>query len=441
MRKHILWLIFGICILYWLWSWLYLWIPYGLFESPRLIEKPIQFKWDISDSWSTSTWVIVVWEELQNDIHIKAPKSVRSLYFTANAVNSDHRRENLSTLVKNTEINSVTIDIKTVSGYTSFAFDESKFGDIKPESNNIISDIKWEIEKLHEQWIYVIGRIVVFKDKYLAEKRPDLAIKWTNWVDVWTDYKGNKYVDPSATEVWDYIVEMSQAAYELGFDEINYDYIRFPTDGYISKTSYPFSDKLLLENPKWGKMMVIDSFSDYVTKKLRAKYQDIKISADIFGLVTNTDLFQIGQNLESFLLYYDFIWPMIYPSHYGVGYLWHQVPDNAPYEIFADALKNASKRIDSMNTQIMQATWSWTIYQIAEGFVPKYNFNNFQEISKTKIRPWLQWFTCSRCKWATPYTKTKFREQIRAIQDAGLDSWWVWSSGSNYYPEWYDSEE
>lgn len=97
----------------------------------------------------------------------------------------------------------------------------------------------------------MIGRIVVFKDQLLSETRPDLAIKWQGSGEVWYDYKGNKYLDPYSKEVWDYTVELSKVAYELGFDEINYDYVRFPSDGRISQTSYPFAYELTNQYPKW----------------------------------------------------------------------------------------------------------------------------------------------------------------------------------------------
>ncbi|USN59241.1 MAG: hypothetical protein H6767_04105 [Candidatus Peribacteria bacterium] len=184
--------------------------------------------------------------------HIDTPEEVKSVYFTAYSIASNEKREYLQTLVKNKEINSVTIDIKTVSGYTSFEFSDDYFSSIFPESDGTISDITTIIEELHDAGIYVIGRIVVFKDKRLAELRPDLAIKWSyDHSQVWTDYQGKKYLDPHGEEVWQYIKGLSLAAYDMGFDEINYDYIRYPSDGKVSQTYYPFSDEYLQENLTW----------------------------------------------------------------------------------------------------------------------------------------------------------------------------------------------
>jgi hypothetical protein len=149
-------------------------------------------------------------------------------------------------------------------------------------------------------------------------------------------------------------------------------------------------------------------------------------------------LFQIGQNLESFLLYFDYLWPMIYPSHYWVGFLWYKQPDNNPYEIFTYALEWANQRIDKLNQEILLAQQEERDISIKWVFnAKKSNISEIEEIKYTKIRPWLQGFSCTRCPWATRYNTSKFRKQIQALEDAGMNSWFVWSAGSNYYSEWY----
>lgn len=373
-------------------------------------------------------------------LHQSMPEKVKSLYFPAAAFLNQTKKANLESLVENKEINSITLDIKTISGYTNFDFPEEDFSVISPVSNSRIKNIKEELKQLHEKWIYVIGRVVVFKDARLAESRPDLAVKWEGTEKIWTDYKGKKYLDPAAKELITYYQELSVSAYDLWFDEINFDYIRFPSDGRISQAAYPHAWEIIVQNPKWGKIMTIDRFAHGVTKAIKSKRPNLKISADVFGLVTNTNGYQIGQNLESFLLYFDAVGPMIYPSHYGKGYLWYQVPDNAPYAIFNDSMKRSKPRIDTMNQEILQATASGTLYQVSDVFSPAFDIADFEEIKYTKMRPWLQGFSCSRCKGATGYTRTKFREQIRGMEENGLDSWWVWSAWGNYYPEWYDAK-
>lgn len=373
--------------------------------------------------------------------HVSTPDEVKSIYYTAYSAGSSKKIEYLKNLAKSKEINSVTIDIKTVSGYVSFDMSGGKFGDIKPVSDNTIRDIKALIAELHKEGIYVIGRIVVFKDKLLSERRSDLAIKW-KWDHsiVWSDYKGLKYLDPGAEEVWEYNANIAKYAYELGFDELNFDYVRYPTDGKISQTYYPHSHTTQVNNPKWWKIMVLDQFGDSLTKDIKSAHPDAVLSADVFWLVTRNDGFMIGQNLESFLLNFDYVGPMIYPSHYGKWFLWNVVPDNAPYAVIKDAIEHTNARVDKLNASIEQSTASGSVFKVKWAFVPSRDVSTVYPIQKDQIRPWLQGFTCTWCKGATEYTRTKFREQIRALDDTWIDSWWVWSSSSRYYWDWYDKD-
>jgi hypothetical protein len=188
-------------------------------------------------------------------------------------------------------------------------------------------------------------------------------------------------------------------------------YVRFPSDWAISKTYYPL---------------------------LKKEFPKIVLSADVFWLVTRSDLFWIWQNLESFLLHFDYIWPMVYPSHYWKWTLWFEIADNHPYEIIKNALSFTNKRIDELNISIKNAKINNQKLKIKNAFFTEKDLENVDIIPKNKIRPWIQWFSCTRCKWATPYNGIKFKKQIQAINDSGLDSRWVWNSASNYYLDWYD---
>jgi len=377
-------------------------------------------------------------EEEKKNLHIKTPDYVKSLYFTAYAIWNKARYNNLLNIAKNTWVNSVTIDIKTVTGYTSFDFDHSKFWKIKPTSDWRITKIKEKIKELHKKWIYVVWRIVVFKDNLLTRKRTDLAYKWTyNKNLVWNDYSGNKYLDASSKEVWDYNAELASQAYEMWFDEINFDYVRFPSDWKISKIYAPFSKDILAKNWRLWKIKVLDNFSTYFTKKLRDKHPDIILSADVFGLVTRWDMNWIGQNLESFLLNFDFVWPMTYPSHYWAGTLGFRNPDNHPYEIIKMSIKESNIQINRLNKEIELAKKENRKIKLNNGLQVSIDTKNVKVISNKKIRLWLQGFTCTRCKWATAYNSYKFKWQTKAISDMWLKSYWVWNSGSRYYQSRY----
>lgn len=369
----------------------------------------------------------------------KKINDVRAVYYSAYATSRNSKIDEIISLAKNTEINALVIDIKEIDWKTSFAFDSELFWNIKPTSNNRISDISAILKKLKENNIYTIARIVVFKDSHLANTRPDLAIKWSwDTSKVWWDYKWNSYTDPWSQEVWDYHIELASAAYRLWFDEINFDYVRFPSDGYISQTYYPKSSDTIRDNPKWGKMIVMDKFSEYINRKLKEKHKNIIVSADVFWLVTNTNLFQIGQNLESFSLYFDYVAPMIYPSHYASWYLGQSVPDNAPYKIFYDSMNTAKSKIDDLNNKLDIAQTGTGDLLIQWVFKTSAEKTSLQKVDYNKIRPWLQWFSCSWCSGATAYNSYKFRRQIQAIEDLGFTSgWYVWNSSARYTQSWY----
>ena len=381
-------------------------------------------------------------EEERKKRHIKAPENIKSLYFSAHSAWSKDKLDNFFEIAKAKEINSIMIDLKEVDWYTSFELDESFFWKIKPTvSRNNIKNISELIKRCHENGIYVIARIVVFKDKRLAEVRPDLAVKWISDWSVWTDYKWYKYVDQYSKEVWDYNANLWIAAYELGFDEINYDYVRFPTDWYISKASYPFANEIILKDIKWGKVKVIDMFSNYITTKIREHNPKIVISADVFWLVTDGTMFGIGQNLESFLLAFDFVWPMVYPSHYWEWYYGYKFPDNVPYNIVNIALNNASEKIKNLNLEISNAKIEFRDIKLNDSFIYDKRILNTDEISLKKIRPYLQWFSCTRCRNYSLYNREKFRTLVNAVNDIWLDSWWVRSSWSNYHNERFDVDD
>lgn len=431
---------------------------YSLYSKITAIKNRILAKWDLTNSQKnifsyiensleqkiSYLQLLLIEEEkerlliLKKSKHIKTPEKVKSLYYTAYAAWNKNKLDSLYNLIDKTEINSVTIDIKDVSWYVSFDFDNDNFDKIKPVSNNRLNNIEELIKDLHDRNIYVIWRIVVFKDKLLASNRPDLAIKWTDQKTVWNDYAWNKYMDPYSKEVWDYNANIANAAYDMWFDELNFDYVRFPSDWKISSTYYPFAKTIINKNPKWWKVMVIDKFSHYFTKKMREKEPEIVLSADVFGLVTRLDLMQIWQNLESFMLNFDYVWPMVYPSHYWSSFLWYSPADNYPYEIILDAMKNSKIKVDNLNKEILLAKEENRKIKINSAISSDIELENVESMDLSVIRPWFQWFSCTRCAWATNYNRYKFRRQIQALNDYDLDSWWVWNSWSNYYFERYN---
>lgn len=319
--------------------------------------------------------------------YINTPEKVKAIYMTSWIASEDRLRSNLVKLLDETEINSLVIDIKDYSG--KIVFDTESEVLKKYGSEEIrISDLKSFIEKLHGKGVYVIGRIAVFQDAYFAKHRPDLAVKDLNQ-NTWKDSKGISWIDPGSREYWDYIVLLAKESRKIGFDEINFDYIRYPSDGDMEDIYYPFSSTT-------EKSMVLENFFSYLRENLSET--GLKISADLFGMTTTSnDDMGIGQVLEKALPYFDYISPMLYPSHYPPDFQGFKNPEEHPYEIISFTLKAAVDRVVKASS------------------------------TPQKIRPWLQDFGLE-----VDYNSKDVRAQIKAVNDLGLTSWMIWSPSNKY---------
>ncbi len=326
-------------------------------------------------------------EEVPKVTHIATPESVRAVYLTSWAAGSQKFRDHLFDLVDNTEINSVVIDIKDYTGKISFPVKDPElmaFG----SSERRIPDIEDFIRTLHEKNVYVIGRISAFQDSYLINDHPEWAVK-TMSGEIWKDYKGVKWLDVGAKPVWDYLVRIGNESYSVGFDELNFDYIRFPSDGNMRDIAYSWSG----DRPKSESLR---EFFQYINMQYATS--GIPTSADLFGLTTSAsgDL-GIGQILEDALLNFDYVAPMVYPSHFNKGYMGIALPAQNPYDVINH----------SMSRAVVKA--------------------NMASTSPAKLRPWLQAFDLGAV-----YTPELVRAQIQATYDVGLNSWMLWNAGSVY---------
>ncbi len=335
---------------------------------------------------------------------IKTPDRVGAVYLTSMAVGSKTFRDKVITQLESSELlNSVVIDVKEVDG----VLPSKDFLDISDNAKviNYVIDFPNFLDELREKKIYRIARVTVFKDTHIVLTRPEWAVKKKNKTDVWFDWNKKAWIDPGAQEYWDYIIEISSQAYELGFDEINLDYIRFPSDGNMKDIWYPYSQAELDADAARGRVTVINGFLQYYTSEMRKRYPDIVISGDVFGMVTtNTDDLTIGQNLESMLVYLDFVAPMVYPSHYPVGFInLSGHPDNHPYEVIYHSMNKAVERAKILG-------------------------NSFEK----KLRPWIQDFTCTWCAGYFPYGKEEIELQIKAAEDAGTPSFMLWNPNNRY---------
>lgn len=312
-------------------------------------------------------------------------KGIYSTFRTAGSLRIDE----LLDLIERTELNTIVIDIKDCGGRIGFDTDNELINKIGSEKV-YIKNIKELIDKFHKKGIYVIARIVVFEDNYLPREKPDLALKTRN-NNLWQDFRGLTWLDPASKEVWDYNIALAKEAIKVGFDEINLDYIRFPSDGNISNIVYPFWDG------KTSKQEVIRQFFEYFSQEIRPL---AFISADLFGLTltVNTDM-NIGQWLEYAAPYFDYICPMVYPSHYPSTFEGFANPAEHPYEIIYKALTIGKERLDAIS-------------------------------SSAKLRPWLQDFDLG-----ANYHAGMIRLQKQAVYDANVYGWLLWNPRNVYTEE------
>lgn len=320
--------------------------------------------------------------------HVNTPDSVKAVYMTACTASMPSLRTKVLDNLKDTEINAIVIDIKDYTGTISYL--QSLYTNVSKSSGCRISDLPTFLAELHGKDIYVIARITVFQDPFYARNHPDLAVRSYSDPDgLWKDKNGLAYIDPSAEPYWDYIVNIAKESYNIGFDEINFDYIRFPSDGVLSDAKYTWSEGM-------RKNDALRKFFLYLREQLYPL--NITMSADLFGLTTTvTDDLGIGQVLEDALPYFDYVSPMVYPSHFASGFNGYASPATRPYDVVFSAMTKA----------VMRA--------------------NLASTSPRKLRPWLQDFNLG-----AKYTPEMVRAQIQATYDSGLNSWMLWNAGSSY---------
>jgi hypothetical protein len=323
--------------------------------------------------------------------HMTTPTNVRALYMSSWIASGKNDRKKIIDLIEQSKsLNAVIIDIKDDTGRISFLTPDAPSVTESGSPSNRIRDIRELIQQLHEKDIYVIGRIAVFQDPYLTHKYPDWAIRRKSDGAIWKDRKGLSFLDPTNKHVWEYMRDLAIASHNVGFDEINFDYIRFPSDGNISDIAYPASDVNL------SRADHIENFFAYINKHVRET--GIPTSADLFGMTTtNTDDLGIGQVLERAIPYFDYIAPMIYPSHYPPNFHGYKNPAANPGDIVRIAMTTGVARAEAL------------------GKTP------------AVFRPWIQDFNMG-----ATYGAAEVRAQIQSLEKLGIDSYMVWDPGNSY---------
>lgn len=328
----------------------------------------------------------------------KSPVKAKGIYVTSKVANNN-KLNRLIEIIETTEINAMVIDVKDDEGRITYRTNSQLAKEIGADSS-FIPDIDSLIKRLKDKNIYLIARIVAFKDPFLAEKRQDLAIKNKDGT-LYRDNRNDCWVNPYQQEVWDYLIDVSTQAAIVGFDEIQFDYIRFSTGKGMSDVEFGEMAKEL------SKEEIILEFTKYAYERL--KPLDVFVSADVYGAIISSsiDAGLVGQNYIEMSKYLDYICPMIYPSHFGDGNYGIQYPDLDPYNIIRKVLLASKSKLD----------------QIPEGE------------HRAIVRPWLQDFTASWLKNYKKYGAKEIRDQINGVYDAGYEEWILWNSNCNYTVE------
>ncbi len=313
---------------------------------------------------------------------------VRAIHITAAAAASKKYREKLDQMFETTIINAVIIDMKDEGGevYVPGVKMAERLGSYKP----YIRDLKEWIAHLKERKIYTAARLVVFKDNIMPRKDPSLGVH-NQYGGLWYDRKKFTWLDPYNRDVWRYIHLISLEAAKVGFDEIQYDYIRFPTDGALGAMRFtkPYSRKAASE--------ALVQFLQEGRQLLSPL--GVKLSIDVFGLTTSDNSgMGIGQLLGPMTEQVDYVCPMTYPSHYAKGEYRLANPNDQPYETISYAMRDALKVLGPANAH--------------------------------KLRPWLQDFSLKGR--GIPYRAKEVRAQIQAAADRGIMNWTLWNAGCRY---------
>lgn len=319
------------------------------------------------------------------------PKSVKGIYVSAWKA-SGNSLNRLVKLIDETELNAVVIDVKNDSGQVTYDSQVPLVNEINADETRPIPDMKALLQQLKQKNIYTIARVVTFKDPYLSSVREDFAMK-TKTGAVWRDRKGVTWVDPYNDNVQAYAIAIAKEAALLGFDEIQFDYVRFPENGKKVDQEVHFQN---MHNK--SKAEIVRDF----LRKAKTEITNANVSADVFGLTTSiSDDMGIGQDWKMISSEIDYVSPMIYPSHYSNGSLGVQYPDLEPYNIVKQALKDALEK----NAQLPKAA---------------------------QIRPWLQDFTAQWVKPHQIYGTAQVREQVKAAKELGIDQFLLWNPTCTY---------
>jgi len=319
------------------------------------------------------------------------PQTIKAAYLTYYGFGDRGIRNRVLDLTSRTELNAVVIDVKGDRGWIIYQSEVPAALDAGAQGPATLRDFDGMMADLKARGIYTIARIVTFKDNILASARPDLAIIDTRTGKPWIDNEKLAWVDPFQEEVWNYNIALGKEAIRRGFDEVQFDYVRFPTDGKLGAARYA------KPNSRETRLPAIAGFLARARRELGAA--GAFVGADLFGYTAfNENDTDIGQRIEELAPHLDFICPMVYPSGYHKGIPGHPNPVLVPYKVVHESVRLIRKRASN---------------------------------SVARVRPWLQDFkdyAFDRRIFGVP----EVQAQIRGAEEAGGAGWMLWNPRNDY---------
>lgn len=330
--------------------------------------------------------------------------AVKGIYIASKPLANTEFMSRLWDVMDSTELNAVVIDIKDDYGRISYNMQGVGIVDELGSVDACIEDMPSLMQKFKEHGIYTIARIVSMRDPYIGEVKPEWCLTNPDG-SVYKDNSGYTWINPYKTEYWDYLLDIGRQCVADGFDEVQFDYIRFCTDKGASDCV--FDDN---ETKGRDKISIITEAVQYLSDNIRAAGGFV--SCDVFGTIIGSpiDARAVGQEYAQLASLVDYMCPMIYPSHYSAGNFGLDMPDKHPYEAILGALKRSRS-------------------VLAKSFTQGGDSGN-----EATVRPWLQAFTAT---WLgsgnyIDYDTNAIRQQIQGVYDAGYDEWILWSAAVSY---------